>query len=263
MRLNRFLASAGLGSRRGVEQLITDGRVTINGQPCLDLATQVIPTDAVKVNGKLIRSELPLYVVLHKPRGVLCTASDELGRRTIFEFIPANWPRLFHVGRLDMESEGLLILTNDGDLAQELTHPSHKVEKEYEVILDKAFEEPHRAKLLKGFHIEGGRAKAERVTVLNPRNLRIVLRQGIKRQIRLMLYQLGYEVEMLRRTRIGTLRLGTMPVGSWRPLKNEEVAKLHAESAQNAAKAKQAALDPAAEASSPAPARAPRPRRGA
>src|SRR5262245_21564178 len=115
MRLNRFLASAGLGSRRGVEQLILDGRVRINGRVVTDLATQVAPGDAVKVGSKLIRSERPLYAVLNKPAGYICSAADERGRRTIFDLLPGSWPRVHYVGRLDHESEGLLLITNDGD----------------------------------------------------------------------------------------------------------------------------------------------------
>lgn len=226
MRLNKFLASAGLGSRRGCEQLILEGRVTINGEVCTDLSTKVGPEDSVKANGKLIRSERPLHIMLHKPRGYLCTASDTEGRRTIFELLPRNWPRLFHVGRLDQESEGLLILTNDGDLSLHLTHPRYKIDKEYDVALDREFNPADREAMLKGIHIEGGRARAETVRQVGPRHIRLVLRQGIKRQIRLMLYKLGYEVEALCRTRIGPLSIAGLRPGEWRALKAEEVAAL-------------------------------------
>ena len=226
MRLNRFLASAGLGSRRGVEKLILEGHVTINGEPCLDLSTTVLPSDAVKVNGRLVHVEQPCYILLNKPKGFLCTASDEKGRRTIFDLLPKGFPRLFNVGRLDMESEGLLILTNDGALAQHLTHPSHGVEKEYVVILDKPFEPAKREKLLRGFHIEGGRAKMEGLAQLGPVKLKVVLRQGIKRQIRLMFYDLGYEVEQLTRIRIGQLKAQNLPLGAWRMLTPREIGGL-------------------------------------
>ncbi len=225
MRLNRFLAAAGLGSRRGCEELIRSGKVTVNGEVCLDLATTVGPTDHVKVGNKLIHQEKPLYVMLNKPPGYVCTASDELGRRTIFELLPEKWPRLFNIGRLDKESEGLILLTNDGDLALRLTHPRYKIDKEYEVILDKPFDPAHREKLLKGVYIEGGRAKAESVHSIGKNHLKIVLRQGLKRQIRLMLYDLGYEVKMLARTRIGQLRLDVHR-GKWRILDEREVKNL-------------------------------------
>jgi 23S rRNA pseudouridine2605 synthase len=235
MRLNRFLASAGFGSRRSVEQIILDGRVRINGRVITDLATQVAPTDAVKVGSRLVQAERPFHAVIMKPRGIVCSADDERGRRTIFDLIPPKWPRVFHVGRLDMESEGLLILTNDGDLSLALTHPRHQVEKEYEIYLDKNFDPAHRAKLLRGFSIIGGRGKFERVEVLdNPRHLRIVLLQGIKRQIRLMLYEMGYEVERLVRVRIGPVRIERMLPGDFRMLTAKEVAALKSTTAAGA-----------------------------
>ena len=229
MRLNRFLASAGLGSRRGVEELITSGRVRVNGHVVTDLATKVTPTDAVKVGTRLIRSEITLTAVLAKPRGYVCSASDERDRRIIFDLLPKTWPRVYHVGRLDKESEGLLIVTNDGELSLALTHPRYKIEKEYEVLIDKPLAPKDREKLLKGFHIMGGRAKCEKVEQLAPLHLRLTLNQGIKRQIRLMLYELGYEVERLVRTRIGILKIGDLRPGEWRLLTAQEVAALKAD----------------------------------
>jgi 23S rRNA pseudouridine2605 synthase len=226
MRLNRFLASAGLGSRRGVETLIRDGRVKVNGRVIEDLATQVSPQDVVKVGQRVVRAEPTLHVLLYKPRGFVVTASDELDRRTIFQCLPSEWPRVFHVGRLDRESEGLLLLTNDGDLSLALTHPRYKIDKEYEVTIDKPFDPSHREKLLRGFHIIGGRAKMESLAQTGEKKLKVVLRQGIKRQIRLMLYEMGYEVEKLVRTRIGPIRIGDLEPGQWRMLTKHELAAL-------------------------------------
>lgn len=228
MRLNRFLANAGLGSRRSCEQLVLEGKVTINGAVTTNLATQVGEKDSVKVQGRLIRVQQTLTAMLNKPPGYVCSASDEAGRRTIFDLLPANWPRLFHVGRLDKESQGLLIVTNDGDLSLRLTHPRYKIEKQYEVEVDRplAFEDKER--LLKGFHIQGGKARAERVHKLSPTRLKIILKQGIKRQIRLMLYELGYEVKTLARTRIGALELD-IPPGHWRLLTSREIQELRNE----------------------------------
>ena len=226
MRLNRFLASAGLGSRRGVEELITSGQVRINGRVVTDLSTQVGPDDAVKVGSRLLRVEQKITVLLNKPPGYVCTASDERDRKTIFDLLPPNWPRVYHVGRLDKDSEGLLLVTNDGDLSLALTHPRYKIEKEYEVLIDKPFSPKDREKLLKGFHIMGGRAKAEKVDILAPNHLRLTLTQGIKRQIRLMLYELGYEVERLARIRLGLLKIGEMRPGEWRLLTAKEIAAL-------------------------------------
>lgn len=226
MRLNRFLASAGLGSRRGVEELITQGSVRVNGQVVTNLATQILPTDSVKVGSRLIRAEQPIYAVLHKPPGFVCTADDEFERRTIFELLPPSWPRVHHVGRLDKESEGLIFVTNDGDLTHVLTHPSHEVEKEYDVLLDKPFAPDDREKLLRGFRIEHGFAKCEGVEIIKPDRLRLILAQGLKRQIRLMLYKLGYEVKRLFRIRIGPIRIEGLARGEWRFLSQKEVAAL-------------------------------------
>jgi 23S rRNA pseudouridine2605 synthase len=234
MRLNRFLAAAGLGSRRGCEELIRAGRVTINGQVCTDLATNVADEDFVKVNGRRAQPQRQLYVLLHKPRGYLCTASDTHERRTVFDLLPREWPRLFHVGRLDKESEGLLILTNDGDLSLRLTHPRYKVEKEYEVLLDRPFDfAADRVKLLKGMTIEGGWAKAEFLQKLSNTALRVVLRQGLKRQIRLMFDALDYKVKALMRTRIGSLRIENLRRGEWRFLSSREIKSLLGENTES------------------------------
>ncbi|RYD70267.1 MAG: rRNA pseudouridine synthase, partial [Verrucomicrobiaceae bacterium] len=248
MRLNRFLAGAGLGSRRSVEELISEGRVKINGRVVTELATMVSPEDTVKVGNRVVQTQHTVHAVMNKPKGVVCTADDERGRPTIYNFLPEEWPRVFHVGRLDKESEGLLIVTNDGDLSLALTHPRYKMEKEYEVTLDKPYDPAHTAKLLRGFHIIGGKAKMAEVEQEGPKRLRIVLTQGIKRQIRLMLYEMGYEVERLVRVRIGPIVLTKFPPGTWRMLSPHEVAELKGESparprpiAQRSAKAREGA----------------------
>lgn len=230
MRINRFLAASGLGSRRSCEALIRDGAVTINGQVCQNLATEVSEEDFVKVGSRRILPEKHLYILLHKPRGYLCTAADTHERRTVFDLLPGQWPRLFHVGRLDRDSEGLLILTNDGDLALRLTHPRYKIEKEYEVLLNRPFDAAKDTpRLLRGVTTEHGRAKADSVRQLSPNVLRVVLRQGLKRQIRLMLYKVGYEVKRLVRMRIGPLRLTELRPGEWRVLTADEVMALRTE----------------------------------
>lgn len=226
MRLNRFLAAAGYGSRRACDVLIASGAVSINGRAVDKLATVVEDGDEVRVNGRAAHALKPVYLLVNKPRGLVVTKSDERGRKTVFEMLPPQYAKLFHVGRLDKESEGLLILTNDGDLAQRLTHPAHEVEKEYEVTLDRNFDPADGPRMLRGFHIEGGRARFEELRVIAPARLRVVLRQGIKRQIRLMFYDRGYEVERLVRTRIGSIRDPKMPAGTYRVLTAAEVASL-------------------------------------
>ena len=226
MRLNRFLAAAGLGSRRHCDELIAAGRVTINGRVCTDFSAQPAEGDHVKLGGKLVRSQRPLYIVLHKPAGFVSTRSDPNARDTIFDLLPPKFPRLFNIGRLDAQTEGLLILTNDGDLAQRLTHPRYKVEKEYEVTLDRPWDPSLALKLRSGIMLDGQRARIENVHVIRPTRVRVVLRQGINRQIRRMFFALGYEVEKLVRTRVGHLRLGDLPRGHWRPLSRSELKSL-------------------------------------
>jgi 23S rRNA pseudouridine2605 synthase len=226
MRINRFLAAAGVGSRRGCEELIRDGHVTINGKTCANLATQVAETDAVKVNGRLLHAEKRLYVLLNKPAGFVCTRTDTHDRETVFSLLPKNFPRLFHVGRLDKESEGLLILTNDGDLALRLTHPRYKIAKEYEVVLDRPFDMTLAVKMRAGIRIASGHARVEQIHRVAAAKLRVLLRQGLKRQIREMFFKLGYEVKSLRRTRIGTLADPHLRPGEWRFLSAKEIKAL-------------------------------------
>jgi 23S rRNA pseudouridine2605 synthase len=226
LRLNRFLAAAGIGSRRHCDELIEAGRVTINGQTCTNFSAQPGERDHVKVDGKLVHAERPLHIALHKPAGFVSTRKDPRARDTIFDLLPGKFPRLFNVGRLDAQSEGLLILTNDGDLAQRLMHPRYKIDKEYEVTLDRAWDAALTTKLVRGILLDGERARIAHLHKRTPTRLRIVLRQGINRQIRRMFESMGYRVERLVRTRIGNLRLGDLPRGHWRALTKSELAFL-------------------------------------
>lgn len=226
MRLNQYLARAGLGSRRKCEDLIKSGDIRINGRTVGELATRVGPSDKVTCCGKLVEVESEFTVAFHKPRGVVCSKQAQANERTIFDLLPTSWPRVFYVGRLDKASEGLIILTNDGDFAQQLTHPKYKLPKTYEVTLNKTFNMDLAEKLKKGFIIEGKRARADAVQQISERAIRIVLTQGIKRQIREMLYYIGYDVKKLVRTRIGQLNLGDLPPGKWRQLTGRDRAAL-------------------------------------
>jgi 23S rRNA pseudouridine2605 synthase len=222
MRLNRFLAAAGLGSRRQCDELIAAGRVTINGNTCTDFSAEPNPRDHVKVNGKLVHVAPPLTIMLHKPAGFVSTRRDPRARDTIFDLLPAKFSRLFNIGRLDAQTEGLLLLTNDGDLAQRLTHPRYEIEKEYEVILDRPWNPGLTAKLLRGIFLDGQRARIAQLHSISPVHLRVVLAQGINRQIRRMFEAVGYRVKRLVRIRIGPVRLGDLPRGHWRALKKRE-----------------------------------------
>ncbi|MFZ4387072.1 MAG: pseudouridine synthase [Chthoniobacterales bacterium] len=223
MRLNRFLAAAGLGSRRSCEELILKGSVSVNGSVARDLSTRVEEGDDVRVSGRIVHAFAPRTILLNKPAGYTTTRSDKHAERTIFDLLPSDVGHLFHVGRLDKESEGLLLLTNDGVLAQDLMHPSKGVEKEYEVILDKPFREQDAVALRKGTWIEGSVARVEAVRNVAPNKIEIILHQGLKRQIRVMLGQLGFKVQRLIRIRLGPLTLRGVKPGSYRDLREEDL----------------------------------------
>lgn len=226
MRLNRYLALCGLGSRRACEEIILGGSVRINGRPVRELATVVQPGDTVVARGRVVRPESARYVVLHKPSGCLTSRASQGGKPTVYDLLPREVATLPHVGRLDADSEGLLLLSNDGALAQALTHPSRHVEKEYDVVLDRTFDPNLIPKLLKGIYLEEGRAKAAHVHIEGANKVRVVLTQGINRQVRRMFAALGYKVKRLTRTRLGPLKLGRLPRGGSRDLTVREVESL-------------------------------------
>ncbi|PYJ94961.1 MAG: hypothetical protein DMF21_12620 [Verrucomicrobia bacterium] len=226
MRLNRFLAAAGVGSRRYCDELIAAGRIIINGKICTNFSAQPTAGDSVKVDGKLLHAQPPLTIMLHKPAGFVSTRKDVHALDTIFDLLPQRFSGLFNVGRLDAQTEGLLLLTSDGDLAQRLVHPRYKIDKEYEVKLDRAWDRALAPKLLKGIFLDGERARIERLRSLTPTRLRVVLRQGINRQIRRMFDAVGYQVRHLARIRIANLRLGDLPRGHWRSLSKREIESL-------------------------------------
>lgn len=225
IRLNKYLASCGLESRRGCDVLIQAGRVEINGQPCLEPGTRVQPDDHVRVDGKRVVLKRSTTILLNKPRGLICTKEDELKRETIYALLPGALQHLHHVGRLDVESEGLLLMTNDGELTQRLMHPSHEVEKEYLVTCDQSYQNEHLDLLISGIYTEAGKLRAKSVKRLSARRLQMILDQGAKRQIRVMLDALGYHVTKLVRVRIGSLWGGDLEVGDYRILTPEEVEK--------------------------------------
>ena len=226
MRLNRFLAAAGVGSRRYCDSLITAGRVTINGKVCTNFSAQPATRDHVKVDGKLVHVDPLVTIILHKPAGFVSTRKDVHARDTIFDLLPRKFSRLFSIGRLDAQTEGLILLTNDGKLAQRFTHPRYKIDKEYEATLDRAWDPALAPKLSKGIFLDGKRARVERLHSVTPTRLRVVLRQGINRQIRRMFHEIGYGLKRLVRVRTGNLRLGDLPRGHWRTLTERELENL-------------------------------------
>jgi 23S rRNA pseudouridine2605 synthase len=232
IRLNKFLRDCNLGSRRKCEQLVEQGLVTLNGEAVSEIGTLVDPAaDVVEVRGERVMPVTErFYVVAYKPRGTVVTASDPEGRRTVFDAI-GDLPRGgFTVGRLDMESEGLLLLTNDGKLSHRLSHPRFGVDRVYELETDGPIEEGVTRRLVDGVELDDGIARAKSVEVLgggkSGSRLRMTMTEGRKREIRRMLAACGREVTSLKRTRFGTVGIGDLRPGEWRYLTRDEVRGL-------------------------------------
>ena len=230
-RLQKFLANAGVSSRRKAEDLITGGRVKVNGRVVTELGTKIDDTkDVVVVNGKQIKSAETIWIVLHKPRGYVSTRKDPQGRPTVYELLPPALHGLFYVGRLDLDSEGLLLLTNDGDTANRLLHPRYEVERVYEVLVRGEIKPDKIELLLEGVELDDGVATAESVKVLgvarNEMRLRLSLREGKKREVRRMLWAVGHKVLRLKRISYGPIKLGRLPEGKWRKLTDAELRLL-------------------------------------
>ena len=244
IRLNKYLASCGVGSRRACDELIQSGRVEVNGQPCVNMGTRIGHGDHVKVDGKRVSPNQVSVLAFHKPRGFVCTREDELGRETIYDLLPPSLRSLHHVGRLDRDSEGLLILTNDGDLSQRLMHPSKSVEKEYLVTANQAFENVHLDQFLEGIYADGVKLKAKAIERLSPRRISVILDHGAKRQIRVMFDALGYQVTKLLRVRIGSLWLGELEAGQSVQLNPKEIALLMENPSEGSKKSKSSPANP-------------------
>lgn len=226
MRLAKHLAHAGVASRRAAERLIAAGRVTVAGEVVTDPARDVSEDDAVAVDGEAVRAERRVVYAVNKPRGVVSTAADTHGRPTVVELIPGEARRLYPVGRLDTDSTGLLLLTNDGELANLLTHPRYEVEKVYRARV-KPDVRPRALEALKaGVALDDGFARAARVRQVSGAVLEIVLTEGRKRQVRRMCEAVGHRVVDLERVRFGPLRLGSLAPGSHRRLRPEEIEAL-------------------------------------
>jgi 23S rRNA pseudouridine2605 synthase len=226
VRLQKVLARAGIGSRRACEELIADERVTVDGE-IARLGRRVDPSVAeVTVDGVRIGvAEHLVHYLLHKPTGVITTADDPRGRPTVLDLVPAE-PRVFSVGRLDQDTEGLLLLTNDGDLAHRLTHPSFGVDKEYLAAVARRPSRDGLRRLREGIELDDGPTAPARVSMLDDRTLRLVIHEGRNRQVRRMCDAVGTPVERLVRTRIGPLSDPSLVAGEWRPLTQDEVRGL-------------------------------------
>jgi 23S rRNA pseudouridine2605 synthase len=231
VRLQKFLADAGVASRRSGEQLILEGRVAVNGEVVRQLGTKVDPAhDRVALDGTPLRTRRKLYLALHKPRRVICTRSDPHGRRTVFDLLPREWTNVYPVGRLDWDSEGLLLLTNDGEFCLRVTHPRYEVRKLYRVSIAGRVPAEALRQMEKGVHDEGERLKAERARVVDSGPdwtlLELTLAEGKNREVRRMMECLGLEVQQLKRVQIGKIKLGELPAGRWRTLTDAEIKSL-------------------------------------
>jgi pseudouridine synthase len=233
-RLQKILSAAGVASRRASEQLILEGRVMVNGETVRELGAKADPEkDSIKVDGRRIKTEVASrYIALYKPKGYVTTRKDPEGRRTVMDLID-DGGYIYPVGRLDYDTEGLLLMTSDGDLAARLMHPRHEVDKEYEVIVIGTPDARALEKLKKGVYIEGGRTSPAHVHVgttvkgHKPTTLlMITIREGRNRQIRKMCCAVGLPVRDLRRIRMGPITLGRLKPGQWRDLSPGEVKRL-------------------------------------
>lgn len=229
MRMNKFIAECGVASRRNADLLIKEGRVKKNGKPVTECGVNVDErNDTVTVDGvKLVLPTTFTYVMLNKPKGCVCTSSDERGRKTIFDFFDGPDKRLFSVGRLDYDSEGLILLTNDGDLSFRLTHPSNEIPKTYSVRIEGDIDEADLAKLRAGVYIDGVKTKRSKIKVTEAKDgmtkLSVTIYEGRNRQIRKMFEVIGKNVVFLKRVSIGDMRLGGLGRGAWRYLREDEV----------------------------------------
>jgi 23S rRNA pseudouridine2605 synthase len=226
MRLNKFIAQSGVASRRGADALIVAGKVQVNGAVVVDLGIQINPIkDKVKVEGKKV--SIPLlktYIMFYKPRGILSTMSP--GDDTLSIYLQGMAALgLFHVGRLDRDSEGLLLVTNDGDWSNRIAHPRYQVSKEYEVSLDRKIKESDLHQLLVEVVLDDGPFKADLVSQIGDRKVRIMIRDGRNRVLRRAFAALGYEVQELKRIAVGNLKLGRLRPGEWKEIDPKSVSK--------------------------------------
>ncbi|AIE86967.1 pseudouridine synthase [Fimbriimonas ginsengisoli] len=231
-RLHVRIAHSGLCSRRAAEKLILEGRVEVNGNIVAELGYKVAETDEVRVDGQSIRTTKTYTILLNKPSGVVTTLNDPQGRPTIVKYMPDYGVQLKPVGRLDMDTEGLLLCTNDGELAHRLSHPRYGVEKEYQAVVLGIVGEEAMEKLRTGVFVEGKKTSPAKVELIhaepktNTTGLRITIHEGRKRQVRLMCETVGHLVKSLKRTRYGPLKLKGMRVGEARLLGKKEVDDL-------------------------------------
>ncbi|MCD8308961.1 MAG: rRNA pseudouridine synthase [Clostridia bacterium] len=229
MRINKFLASCGIASRRACDKIIEEKRVTVNGRIAA-MGDDVSEADEIKVDGKAVSLKKHEYYILNKPKGYLSTVSDDRGRKTVMDILGTNVGRIYPVGRLDYDSEGLLILTTDGELAQHLTHPSNEVPKTYLVKIEGTITEQDLNPIRSGIEVDGVMTKKCKAHIVETSKeytkIHITLKEGKNREIRKMFQELGKEVVLLKRIKIGDLTLRGLSRGEFRKLTPQEVEYL-------------------------------------
>ena len=232
IRLQKVIADSGYCSRRQAEKLITEGKVKVNGETCAILGTKVTKKDNITINDKPLPERIPVYYLLYKPEGYISTTKDDKGRKTVIDLVPSD-QRLYPVGRLDFDTSGVLLLTNDGEFHHAMLHPKHKIEKEYEVKIEGLLRKETSFKLMKGIIIEGvktHRAKINRVEY-NTKNMttscHITITEGRYHQVKKMFEAMQHPVIKLKRIRFGLITLEGMKKGEYRPLKPHEIKQLH------------------------------------
>lgn len=230
IRLARFLADCGIRSRRKCEDLITSGKIQVNGIIVKDITCNVSESDDIKFKGKIVRRQHRIVLALNKPAGFLSTVSDDFMRKTVLHLIGNIGQRLYPAGRLDKESRGLIILTNDGDLVHRITHPKFNIPKTYEVRINKNISDLDIKKIKKGVMIEGKVFKADMIEIIGKRKnsdfLRIKIHEGRKRIIRKTFRKIGYRVKDLKRVKIGNFLLGNLPEGKYRNINSNDIKRL-------------------------------------
>lgn len=222
-RLSKILAAAGVASRRACEELIFKGRVSVNGQ-VIRVPQTIVDTekDKIKVEDEYVQLEEKVYYMLNKPAGYICTAKPNTRSKLVLDLFEGEGHRLFTIGRLDRDTEGLLLVTNDGHFANKVIHPSSNIQKEYIAKTDQEIMPEHLMAISQGTLVEGIYVKPLKVSKIRRGTVKVVIMEGKKREVRLLLEAAGLKVKGLARTRLGGLRLGTLPVGSWRPLTERE-----------------------------------------
>ena len=231
VRLQKFLADAGVASRRASEQIILAGRVEVNGKPVREMGVKVDATrDRVQVDGQPLKPKRKLYLAVNKPPGYVCSKADDLRRRTLTDLLPKEWGHLHHVGRLDLESEGLIFVTNDGQFSLHLTHPRYGVRKVYRATVEGRVEPVMLQRMLRGVEHEGETLQAQKARLIDANNshslVELELAEGKNREVRRLFESQGLTVSRLQRTQVGPIKLGELPLGKWRALTEPEIKSL-------------------------------------